>query len=76
MGLYLIKMEENLLKNKQYKNNQLKEVICEFRFMPDKRWDSTLPGIFYTKIQDEFLKKKEIKELEFIISTSSTGNQY
>lgn len=59
--------------NKKYNNNQIKEAICEFRFVPDQNWDFTIPGLFYSKVGKKFPKKKELKHLGFTISTSGTG---
>ncbi len=37
--------------SKKYKNSPLTEAVAEFNFIPDKEWNSTVPGEFYTKIK-------------------------
>jgi uncharacterized protein (TIGR04255 family) len=46
---------------KKYKNSPLTEVVAEFNFIPDKQWNSTVPGELYTKIKVDFpiVKQRE-----------------
>ena len=44
-----------------YKENPIKEVICEFHFYGDPKWDWTVPGAFYEQVKNKFPKKREIR---------------
>ena len=43
--------------NRQYKNPPIREVVCEFRFAEDGRWDGAAPGLIYSSLSDEFPRR-------------------
>lgn len=43
----------------KYKNPPLEEVVCDFRFELENPNDSILPGLLYSKIQDDYPKRKQ-----------------
>lgn len=59
-----------------YKNPPIKEVVCEFRFTKNGRWDATIPGIIYEDLKDEYPKKVHGKELEIGISKDSIEHTF
>src|SRR3989338_8004784 len=60
---------------KRYSNPPIIEVVCEFRLTPAREWDSTIPGLFYKKIDKDFPVKEEKQISEIEISTTETGIQ-
>ena len=49
---------------KKYKNPPIREAVCEFRFPKEKRWDLTIPGLFYNEIKEVFpLKERKLSHL-------------
>lgn len=56
---------------KVYKNPPVKEVVCEFRFKKINRWDATIPGTIYAKLENDYPKKVQGKELEIGFSQDS-----
>lgn len=56
---------------RKYKNNPIIEAVCEFQLSPDTKWDLTIPGLFYEKINKEFPNKEQrlAQELEVVHGT-------
>jgi len=63
------------MKNNKYNNSPLKEVLCEFQFIPfpDKPWDLTIPGIFYEKVKENYPIKQQLLGVNYQIQPSD-GN--
>jgi uncharacterized protein (TIGR04255 family) len=49
---------------KRYKEPPVIEAICEFRFQPDPPWDLAIPGLLYSKLRDDFPKRRRASSLE------------
>lgn len=47
------------------------EALCEFRFAPESPWDWTIPGIFYSKVNDTYPKRKEQRAVSIRIDADS-----
>ena len=62
----------NLLMGRQYTHPPLVEAVCEFRFLPDTKWDLTIPGLMYEKVQDRFPHKEQRVVSEMEISQQGT----
>ncbi len=45
--------------SRKYKNPPIIEAVCEFRLTPDTKWDLTIPGLMYEKLQGQFPKKEQ-----------------
>lgn len=43
--------------SRAYKNAPLVEAVCEFRLSQDTSWDSTIPGLLYEQLRNEFPNK-------------------
>ena len=41
----------------QYPNPPIREVICEFRYQEDGKWDGASPGLVYSAMKDEFPRR-------------------
>ena len=41
----------------QYQNPPIREVVCEFRFLEDGRWDGAAPGLVYSALRAEFPRR-------------------
>lgn len=63
--------------NKKYANPPIIEVVCELRLLPDSKWDLTIPGLVYEKIQDEFPNKEQrlIQEIELLDTQGNMQQQ-
>lgn len=44
---------------RQYARPPIIEALCEFRFVPSRPWDMTVPGLLYEKIRDQFPEKQQ-----------------
>ncbi|MCD6238372.1 MAG: TIGR04255 family protein [Thermotogae bacterium] len=44
---------------KKYKNPPVVETLCEFKFIPDRPWDLTIPGLIYEKVKRKFPDRKQ-----------------
>lgn len=55
--------------NIKYRNPPVVEALCEI-FFSDSQWDSTLPGVFYEKIKDDYPRKKELQQIGVEVSVS------
>jgi uncharacterized protein (TIGR04255 family) len=51
----------------QYRNAPIVEAICEFRFSQETKWDPTIPGLLYEKLNTQFpIKESRInQQIEF-----------
>ena len=47
---------------RKYKKPTVVEDLCEIYFV-DSKWDSTVPGMFYDRIKEEYPEKKELHPL-------------
>ncbi|MDP2929843.1 MAG: TIGR04255 family protein [Candidatus Omnitrophota bacterium] len=47
---------------KKYKNPPVVEALCEI-FFDGSQWDSTLPGLFFDRIKNNYPKKKELDQI-------------
>lgn len=52
---------------RKYKNPPVVEALCEF-FFDNSKWDSTIPGLFYEKIKNNYPKKKELEQIGVQVS--------
>ncbi|HOV92530.1 MAG TPA: TIGR04255 family protein [Candidatus Kapabacteria bacterium] len=59
--------------NNQYINPPLVEALCEIQFISTKKWDLTIPGIFYSQIKDEFPNKKELMGVGLELKGTESG---
>ncbi|MBU0567740.1 TIGR04255 family protein [bacterium] len=52
--------------DRKYVNSPIIEAVCEFRLSPDTKWDLTIPGLIYEKVNNEFPNKEQrlIQEVE------------
>ncbi len=55
---------------KKYKNPPVVEALCEF-FFSGSKWDSTIPGMFFDKIKQDYPIKKELDQIGVEVSISS-----
>jgi uncharacterized protein (TIGR04255 family) len=51
---------------KKYANPPVEEAVCEFRMIPETRWDLTVPGLLYERLKETFPQKEQrmIQEVE------------
>src|SRR5712692_6393770 len=54
-----------------YKFPPIREAVCEFRFEPSQPWDSTVLGLVYEKIKEEFPKKRQPSSLQVSVRTEA-----
>jgi len=52
------------------------EVVCEFRFIPSKPWDITVPGLLYEKIKKEFPNKEQKNVFDIGIERKVSGIEH
>ena len=43
--------------SRQYTNPPIREVVCEFRYQEDGRWDAAAPGLIYSALSSEFPRR-------------------
>lgn len=55
--------------SKKYRNPPVVEALCEI-FFDGSKWDSTLPGLFFDQIKNDYPKKKELEQLGVEVSVS------
>lgn len=48
---------------RKYKNPPLFSVVCEFRFIPGRDWDSTIPGRIYSALENEYPNSRPAQAL-------------
>lgn len=53
------------------KNPPLVEAVCEFQFVPESKWDWTIPGLLFEKIGKEFSERTEVHRLGVTVQQSS-----
>lgn len=56
---------------RQYERPPILEALCEFRFVPAKPWDWTIPGIFYEKMKEDFPEKRQQNLLEVALQSDA-----
>ena len=56
-----------------YKNPPIEEALCEFRFIPSRKWDLTIPGILRTKVDEKY--GGEPREQRVFSATLNTSNE-
>lgn len=56
----------------QFRHPPIVEAICEFRFSPETKWDPTIPGLLYEKLNTHFpIKESRINQMiEFKIDNN------
>lgn len=47
---------------KKYNNPPVVEALCEI-FFDGSQWDSTLPGLFFDRVKNDYPKKKELEQI-------------
>lgn len=59
---------------KKYKNPPVVEALCEI-FFAGSQWDSTLPGLFFERVKNDYPRKKELEQIgvEFNVSKDIQG---
>lgn len=62
-------MVDKKSKGRKYKNPPVVEALCEI-FFNGSKWDSTLPGLFFDKIKDDYPKKRELEQIGVEVSVS------
>lgn len=62
-------MPEKARVGKKYKNPPVVEALCEIYFHESK-WDSTLPGLFFEKVKENYPKKRELEQIGVQVSIS------
>lgn len=55
-----------------YGRPPLIEALCQFRFVPGREWDNTVPGLLYAKIQNDFPKRRKHAAFEFLLEPGSS----
>ena len=59
--------------SRQYIKPPVVEAVCEFRFSPDTKWDLTIPGLVYEKVQGQFPHKETHLVSEIEINQEAKG---
>jgi uncharacterized protein (TIGR04255 family) len=62
-------MVDKKSKGRKYKNPPVVEALGEI-FFSGSKWDSTLPGLFFDKIKDDYPKKRELEQIGVEVSVS------
>lgn len=47
---------------RKYKKPPVVEALCEI-FFDGSQWDSTLPGLFFERIKNDYPRKKELEQI-------------
>ena len=58
---------------RKYKNPPIIEALCEFQFEPGLPWDLAIPGLVYQKVQNEFPKRRQAKQVEVGLRAGTEG---
>lgn len=58
---------------RKYKNPPIIEALCEFQFSPSSPWDLAIPGLVYQKVQSEFPKRRQAKQVEVGLRAGTEG---
>jgi uncharacterized protein (TIGR04255 family) len=59
--------------SRQYINPPVVEAVCEFRLSSDTKWDLTIPGLVYERIQDRFPHKEQHIVSDIEINQEANG---
>ncbi len=51
------------MQTSKYLKSPIVEVVCEFRFNPNKEWDFTYPGLLYERLKIDFPRKQAMKQI-------------
>ncbi|MCI0329524.1 MAG: TIGR04255 family protein [candidate division Zixibacteria bacterium] len=62
-------------KSRKYSNPPIIEAVCEFRLNPESKWDLTIPGILYEKVNTEFPHKETRLIQETVIKQGPEGTE-
>lgn len=54
---------------RKYKNPPVVEALCEI-FFDGSQWDSTLPGLFFERIKNDYPQKKELEQIGLEVKVS------
>lgn len=54
---------------RKYKNPPVVEALCEI-FFDGSQWDSTLPGLFFERIKNDYPRKKELEQIGVEVNVS------
>lgn len=62
--------------HKKYLNPPIIEAVCEFRLPDDTHWDSTIPGIIYNEVKNDFPRRetKTIQDIQLSANQSIIKN--
>ncbi len=62
---------------KKYQNPPIIEAVCEFRLAAESKWDMTIPGIIYERVQKDFPKKQQrvLQEIELTATEKGMRQQ-
>ena len=61
-----------VIPDKHYRKPPVVEALCEVYFS-ESEWNSTLPGKFYSKIEQEYPETKELQQVEAAVSVSAAA---
>lgn len=61
---------------KRFKKSPLIEVLCEFHFDSDQKWNPRLPDLIQEKLKSEFPVRKDVRHFEAQIELAPTGVKY
>ena len=59
--------------SRQYLSPPIREVVCEFRYEEDGRWDGAAPGLVYSVLRDEF-PRRLVEEKQPSATTPGIGS--
>ena len=58
---------------RRYRNPPIEEALCEFRFLPSREWDLTIPGKFHLCLGDEYSGKPQEQKVVDIALNAEAG---
>lgn len=58
---------------RRYRNPPIEEALCEFRFLPSREWDLTIPGKFHLSLGDEYSGKPQEQKVVDIALNAEAG---
>lgn len=61
--------------SQQYANPPVVEAACDFRFIPNAPWDSTIPGLLYTGLRRLFPERRNVPRVEASLAADHLGLQ-
>ena len=56
---------------RRYARSPLSEAVCEFRFVPSRDWDWTIPGLAYSKLGTAYPEKRQVGSLQISLAPES-----